>query len=273
MKTARLGNVLGMTGVGLGIAATVGEMPNSLVPQFLACSAVGGGAGYAIAQRVGVTELPQTVAAFHSLVGVAAAATAIGDYVAHLGDPGQLHHPWDGARATAVYLATFIGSITATGSVVAFGKLQGLEGRIFESKALALPGRDQINMGLGAASLGAMGTFIGTDSAALGGAALAVGTVSPAALGVHMTASIGGADMPVVITVLNSYSGWALVAEGVLLQDPLLAAVGALIGFSGGILTMIMCARAQPRATTSRMKLRPPVPPPLPLPPSEGATR
>ena len=106
---------------------------------------------------------------------------------------------------SAVYFAAFIGSITATGSVVAFGKLHGLEGRLFQSKPLALAGRDQLNMGLGAASLGALGVFVGTDSAAAGSAALAVGTVAPAALGVHMTASIGGADMPVVITVLNSY--------------------------------------------------------------------
>jgi NAD/NADP transhydrogenase beta subunit len=98
-KTARLGNVLGMSGVALGITTTIGEMDNSIVPQFVGCMGIGGAAGYAIASKVGPTELPQTVAAFHSLVGIAAAATAVGDYAAHLGDPTSVHHAWDAARA------------------------------------------------------------------------------------------------------------------------------------------------------------------------------
>jgi len=136
-----------------------------------------------------------------------------------------------------LYLATWIGGITATGSVVAFGKLNGNLG----SAPLALPMRDQLNMGMGAASVAAMALFCTNPSPATGFAALTAATGLSGALGLHMTASIGGADMPVVITVLNSYSGWALCAEGFMLHNPLLTVVGALIGSSGAILTHIMC--------------------------------
>jgi len=170
-------------------------------------------------------------------VGLAAVGTAVGDYAAFCLDGGA-HHAMDGVRAGGIYLATFIGGVTATGSVVAFGKLNGNLG----SGALALPGRDQLNMAMGAGSLLAGGAFLADPTnTSLGVASLAATTGLSGALGAHMTASIGGADMPVVITVLNSYSGWALCAEGFMLDNPLLTVVGALIGSSGAILTHIMC--------------------------------
>ena len=196
----------------------------------------GGALGYGIAQRVDPTSLPQTVAAFHSLVGLAAAFTAIGDFLAHRGDPGQL---LDGVGFGARALATVIGGVhRITGSLVAFGKLQGLQPRLEGARA-ARPRPDQHGGSARHARL--HGLFIGNDSA-VGSAPRrsAVGALS-GGLGVHMTASIGGADMPVVITVLNSYSGWALCAEGFMLNKPLLTVVGSLIGSSGAILTYIMC--------------------------------
>lgn len=184
--------------------------------------------------QVGVTELPQTVAAFHSLVGLAAVGTAVGDYAAYLADP--THHAMDGVRAAAIYLATFIGGVTATGSVVAFGKLNGN----MNSAPLALPMRDPINAGMAGTCAVAGAAFL-ANPADNGIAALTTTTALSGVLGWHMTASIGGADMPVVITILNSYSGWALCAEGFMLDNPLLTVVGALIGSSGAILTHIMC--------------------------------
>ncbi|CAM9367023.1 unnamed protein product [Discosporangium mesarthrocarpum] len=235
-STARLGNVLGMSGVAFGVAATVGTLspgPAQLA-QLAALMGVGGIGGYEVAKRVGPSELPQTVAAFHSLVGLAAVGTAVGDYMHHMHDPAVM----DSVRLTAIYLASFIGGATATGSVVAFGKLQGM----LNSKALTLPGRDGMNIAVGLSCLGGLGAFVvGPSSPEMGLALLGLSSIGSGFLGAHMTASIGGADMPVVITVLNSYSGWALCAEGFMLDKPLLTVVGALIGSSGAILTDIMC--------------------------------
>lgn len=235
-KTARMGNVLGMSGVSFGLAATLGMMAPAdagTYGQLALLAGAGGATGYQIAKRVGPTELPQTVAAFHSLVGLAAAGTAAADYLHHMHDPAAL----DAIRLGSIYLATWIGGITATGSVVAFGKLQGL----LKSAPLALPGRDQMNMAAGAASLAALAGFMAQPSPETGLACLGAAALLSGGLGAHMTASIGGADMPVVITVLNSYSGWALCAEGFMLDQPMLTVVGALIGSSGAMLTNVMC--------------------------------
>jgi len=234
--TARMGNMSGMAGVTFGMASAVGSLnwPAATYVQLAAVLGIGGGLGYAIGQRVGPTELPQTVAAFHALVGLAASFTAIADYIGHAAhDPALL----DGVRLTSICLATVIGGVTATGSLVAFGKLNGNLG----SAPLALPGRDMMNMAAGAATLGCVGLLCANVSHSASLAALAGMFVLSGGLGLHMTASIGGADMPVVITVLNSYSGWALCAEGFMLDKPLLTTVGALIGSSGAILTHIMC--------------------------------
>merc|ERR1740139_1590200 len=223
-STARMGNVSGMAGVSFGLAATIGSMDWS-ASQYVQLAAVlgsGGALGYGIGTKVDPTSLPQTVAAFHSLVGLAAVFTGVGDYMAH-----SVHSPelLNGVRLTSVALATVIGSVNGN----------------LASGALSLPMRDQMNMAAGVATLGCMGLFISNPSPATGLAALMGMTALSGGLGLHMTASIGGADMPVVITVLNSYSGWALCAEGFMLNQPLLTTVGALIGSSGAILTHIMC--------------------------------
>lgn len=242
-KTARTGNVLGMTGVAMGIAATTAEMSVAgASPTAFAQVGVLGGLGAAVgavlASGVGPTQLPQTVAAFHSLVGLAAMAGAAGEYLGST----------DLATGTlaAIYLATFIGGVTFSGSLVAFGKLSEMLG----SAPLQLPGRDQLNLGMLLACALGMVSFLdpsvassiaGVDAATLQVGSLGFVAFVSSIMGWHLTASIGGADMPVVITILNSYSGWALCAEGFLLGNPLLAQVGALIGFSGAILTWIMC--------------------------------
>ncbi len=243
-KTARLGNVLGMSGVGLGTLATLGSLhaPMPVMAGVLALLGGGGAVGMQIAKKVGPSELPQTVAAFHSLVGLAALGTAVGDAALYLGNPEIM----DATRMSAIYLASVIGAITATGSVVAFGKLQGL----FSSKALSLPGRDALNLAMGLGTAASAVGFGMTGSPEVALACLGAGSMLSGALGAHMTASIGGADMPVVVTVLNSYSGWALCAEGFMLNSPLLTTVGALIGSSGAILTHIMCV-AMNRQITS----------------------
>ena len=231
-----MGNVSGMAGVSFGLAATIGSMDwnASQYVQLAAVLGSGGALGYGIGSKVDPTSLPQTVAAFHSLVGLAAVFTGVGDFLAHSAHSPEL---LDGVRLTSVALATVIGSVTATGSLIAFGKLNGN----LASDALSLPMRDQMNAVAGVATLGCMGLFVANPSPATGFAALMGMTALSGGLGLHMTASIGGADMPVVITVLNSYSGWALCAEGFMLNQPLLTTVGALIGSSGAILTHIMC--------------------------------
>jgi NAD(P) transhydrogenase len=232
--TARLGAVSGQAGVALGVASTLGHLHPSWSTTACIVGLMGAGAaaGQYIGNRVQPTSLPQTVAAFHSLVGLAASAAAIGDYL-NTPDPTQL----DSVHLASIYLATVIGSVTFTGSIVAFGKLDNR----LSSAPLKLAGRDQINMGLGAATLGAGAVVMAGPEAGTGMAALTGALGTSGILGWHMTASIGGADMPVVITVLNSYSGWALCAEGFMLDMPILTTVGALIGCSGATLTKIMC--------------------------------
>lgn len=247
-KTARTGNILGIAGVTFGLAATTAEMSAagagaSAFEQVGLLGGIGSVIGASVASVVGPTELPQTVAAFHSLVGVAAMAGAAGEYLGN-SHVGQL----DGGTLASIYAAVFIGGITFTGSLIAFGKLSGM----MKSNALALPGRDQLNLVMVSVIALGLAAFVNPDLGALAGidrlspeslqlASLSMAAVLSSVLGLHLVASIGGPDMPVVITVLNSYSGWALCAEGFLLGNALLAQVGALIGFSGAILTWIMC--------------------------------
>ena len=183
-STARLGAVSGQAGVALGIASTFGHLQPSFATTatLVGLMGVGGVAGQQIAQRVELTSLPQTVAAFHSLVGIAASAAAIGDYINS--DISAL----DGVHMSSIYLATVIGSVTTTGSLVAFGKLDGR----MSSTPLKLEQRDRINLGLGAATLGAGAVFAGAPESAVGLAALTSALGTSGALGWHMTASIGG---------------------------------------------------------------------------------
>jgi NAD(P) transhydrogenase len=236
-NTARFGNAMGVLGVGIGTLATLGALATTgsgislpLLTQMALTMGIGGSIGYAISKRVAITELPQLVAAFHSFVGLAAVLESIAAYI---NDYSHL----DMGHMVSIYLGTFIGGVTFTGSLIAFAKLQGL----MASKPWNLPSKNMINIAMAGASLAGFGLFLTNPSMSIGIGCLTAATVLSSALGIHLTASIGGADMPVVITVLNSYSGWALCAEGFMLNNPLLTIVGALVGFSGGILSYIMC--------------------------------
>jgi len=227
MKTKDFGCKLGMCGVAGGMTTTLLEITpgyTSAVAGLVGAGAVG---GLAVGQKVQPMALPQTVAAFHSLVGAAAMVTSIASYSTHPEVGATMHN-------VSAILGDFIGGVTLTGSLVAFGKLNGN----MSNKPLSLPGKNYLNLGGLGLQGGLMYSFLygGGGSPALWGTA-ALST----AMGYHLVGSVGGADMPVCITVLNSYSGWALVAEGFLLDSPLLTIVGSLIGFSGGILTKIMC--------------------------------
>ncbi|KAL7941794.1 NAD(P) transhydrogenase beta subunit domain-containing protein [Trichoderma barbatum] len=232
--TARMGNMLGILGVGTGVLASlaaVGFSPEVLT-QFTGLAAVGAIAGMLIGRRITPTDLPQTVAALHSVVGLAAVLTSIGSVMADVSDLSTLH-------MVSAYLGVLIGGVTFTGSIVAFLKLAGRMG----SRPKILPGRHLINSGLLATNAATFGAFLTMAPGApvIAAGALAANTVLSFIKGYTTTAAIGGADMPVVITVLNAYSGFALVAEGFMLDNPLLTSVGALIGVSGSILSYIMC--------------------------------
>merc|ERR1719402_448275 len=235
--TARLGNALGMIGVSSGVAATLGLLqptPDVLTQMAVTCAA-GGAIGLTIAKKIEFTDLPQLVAAFHSLVGMAAVLTCFATYLHDF--PTFATDPAANVVKTATFLGTYIGGVTFTGSLVAYGKLQG----VLDSAPLLLPGRHALNAGLLAANVGAMGYYFYDPSLNASLSMLGTTTTLSAVMGVTLTMAIGGADMPVVITVLNSYSGWALCAEGFMLNNNLMTVVGSLIGASGAILSYIMC--------------------------------
>merc|ERR1711990_844035 len=195
----------------------------------------GAGIGTTIAKKIEITDLPQLVAAFHSLVGMAAVLTCVATYIDHF--PGFATDPAATMIKSTTFLGTYIGGVTFTGSLIAYGKLNGN----LSSNPLILPGRHALNAGLLAANVGAMGYFLYDPSMSVGLAMLGTTATLSGVMGVTLTMAIGGADMPVVITVLNSYSGWALCAEGFMLNNNLMTVVGSLIGASGAILSYIMC--------------------------------
>jgi NAD(P) transhydrogenase subunit beta len=233
--TSRQGNMYGMIGMGLAIVTTLAlALPSAggfgLIVLGLA---VGGGVGAFIARRIAMTAMPQLVAAFHSLVGLAAVMVAAGAIYAPasfgIGEAGQIH-----AQALVeMSLGVAIGAITFTGSVIAFLKLDGR----MSGKPIMLPARHLINIALGAALVVLIVLLVGTESKFVFWLIVAASLV----LGVLLIVPIGGADMPVVISMLNSYSGWAAAALGFTLGNLALIITGALVGSSGAILSYIMC--------------------------------
>jgi H+-translocating NAD(P) transhydrogenase subunit beta len=233
-ETARRGNLYGIVGMAIAILATVlGPKVTSYVPLLVAML-IGGSIGIYAARTVKMTEMPELVALMHSLVGLAAALVGFASFL----DP-SVH--FAGAEKTIheveIYVGILIGAVTFSGSVIAFGKLSGKIG----GKPMMLPGRHFLNLGLliGAVVLG--GWFINAESTAAGMLPLLGMTVIALLFGIHMVMAIGGADMPVVVSMLNSYSGWAASATGFMLSNDLLIVTGALVGSSGAILSYIMC--------------------------------
>jgi len=233
-ETSRGGNTWGMVGMAIAIATTV-FTPNAsflLIPLGIA---IGGGIGWVVAKKIEMTALPQLVAAFHSLVGLAAvfvagAALAAPNAYGIVAADGGIKV----ASLIEMSLGVAIGAITFTGSLVAFAKLQGL----VSGKPLVFPGQHMLNAGLGLAML----VLIVLFSLSGGSTSLFILiTLVALALGFLLILPIGGADMPVVVSMLNSYSGWAAAGIGFTLGNPLLIIVGALVGSSGAILSYIMC--------------------------------
>ncbi len=233
-ETARKGNFYGILGMGLAILATFlsGEVDNFklLIPLMLG----GGVIGAILAKRVEMTSMPELVAILHSFVGAAAVLVALASFLdpeqASLEGTNKLIHEIE------ILLGVFIGGVTFTGSVVAFGKLRGS----LSGKPLLLPARHLINLGMLGLSIWLGSQFLeqGHDQAWI--SLLIVMGIS-FILGIHLILAIGGADMPVVVSMLNSYSGWAAAAAGFMLKNDLLIITGALVGSSGAILSYIMC--------------------------------
>ncbi len=231
--TARRGNVFGMIGMLIALVATTGVARVHGYALLGVAVAIGASIGAVLAARVEMTNMPQLVAALHSFVGAAAVLVGFASYL-------DTTHQLTGVELTIheveIFVGVFIGAITFTGSIVAFGKLQGL----IRSKPLMLPGRHWLNLAMVAVSLWMGARFLGAP-VNVGIVPLGVMTALAAVLGVHLVMAIGGADMPVVVSMLNSYSGWAAAAAGFMLSNDLLIITGALVGSSGAILSFIMC--------------------------------
>src|ERR1700682_823819 len=233
-STARRGNVYGVTGMLVAVLATLLLAQGAGLEVVLAAALIGGGVGAVLAQRVEMTQMPQLVAVLHSFVGLAAVLIGFTNYLMpaeHFSATERIIHE------TEIYLGVFIGTITFTGSIVAFLKLQGT----ISGKPLVLPGRHLLNLLVLALCIAIGYRFLTAPSSHDGIIALLGMIVLAGALGVHLVMAIGGADMPVVVSMLNSYSGWAAAATGFMLSNDLLITTGALVGSSGAILSYIMC--------------------------------
>lgn len=233
-KTSRSGVVWGIAGMVVALAATVGLASRSITATGLVliavATAVGAGVGLWRARVVEMTGMPELIAIMHSLVGLA--ATFVG-WNGYLDVDAELSGSLLGIHHAEVFIGVFIGAVTFTGSVVAYLKLSA---RI-NSRPLTLPGKHVLNVGALVAFVGLTVAFVVRPNMGL----LIAVTVIALALGAHLVASIGGGDMPVVVSMLNSYSGWAAAASGFLLSNNLLIVTGALVGSSGAYLSYIMC--------------------------------
>ncbi|MDQ6960035.1 MAG: Re/Si-specific NAD(P)(+) transhydrogenase subunit beta [Mariprofundaceae bacterium] len=233
-ETARRGNWYGIVGMMIALIATVLGVVTQHYTILLAALVVGGSIGLLAARRVQMTQMPELVAMLHSLVGIAAIAVGYANFM----DPDQ---HLAGVELTIhdieTYIGILIGAVTFSGSVIAFGKLSGRIG----GKPLTLPARHWLNLGLLLAAIWFGYEFVLQSGAGGGMLPLIIMTVIALLFGMHMVMAIGGADMPVVVSMLNSYSGWAAAATGFMLGNDLLIVTGALVGSSGAILSYIMC--------------------------------
>jgi len=243
-ETSKRGNAFGMVGMLIAIIATIVWLvrmpeyhPSSMLLLFIPMI-IGGAIGVMKAVKVEMTGMPELIAQLHSFVGLAAVLIGFGAFLE------------DGDAATTfqlseIWIGVFIGALTFTGSLVAWGKLSGK----IASKPLAIPGRNWINLGL-VVGIIVCGIWFSNVTGGIAWLPLILLTLMSLVLGCHLVAAIGGADMPVVISMLNSYSGWAAAFSGFSLQIPVLIVTGALVGFSGAILSYVMC-KAMNRSFTS----------------------
>ncbi|MFL6573792.1 MAG: NAD(P)(+) transhydrogenase (Re/Si-specific) subunit beta, partial [Burkholderiales bacterium] len=237
-ETSRRGNLYGMIGMTIAVLATVlgPHVTKAAYPWIVGAMAVGATVGLYAARVVKMTQMPELVALMHSLVGLVAVLVGFANYIDPAASAGL-----EGAEQTVheieIYIGVLIGAVTFSGSLIAFGKLSA---RI-SGKPLLLPGRHWINLVGLLVVLWCGGWFVGAQSVEEGLKPLAIMTVIALLFGIHMVMAIGGADMPVVVSMLNSYSGWAAAATGFMLGNDLLIVTGALVGSSGAILSYIMC--------------------------------
>ncbi|WP_158781529.1 Re/Si-specific NAD(P)(+) transhydrogenase subunit beta [Pantoea sp. BAV 3049] len=233
-ETSKQGNLFGISGMAIALLATILGPDSGNVAWVLLAMVIGGTIGIRLAKKVEMTEMPELVAVLHSFVGLAAVLVGFNSYLDHA--PG-LEAVMENIHLTEVFIGIFIGAVTFTGSLVAFGKLRGK----ISSRPLMLPHRHKLNLLALVVSLCMLIIFVRTDSTVAEVFALIIMTLIALAFGWHLVASIGGADMPVVVSMLNSYSGWAAAAAGFMLSNDLLIVTGALVGSSGAILSYIMC--------------------------------
>jgi len=237
-ETSRRGNLYGMIGMTLAVLATIfgPRVTMAGIPWIIGAMAVGGTVGIYAARVVKMTQMPELIALMHSLVGLAAMLVGFASYI----DPAasaQLTGAEKTIHEIEIYIGILIGAVTFSGSIIAFGKLSGKIG----GKPMLLPGRHWMNLTGLLVVIYFGNVFIHAESVSAGMIALIVMTVIALLFGIHMVMAIGGADMPVVVSMLNSYSGWAAAATGFMLSNDLLIVTGALVGSSGAILSYIMC--------------------------------
>ena len=237
-ESSRRGNLYGIIGMAIAVLATVlgPRVTAAGIPWLIGAMVAGGGIGLYAARTVQMTQMPELVALMHSLVGLAAMLVGFATYI----DPGVASAYSGAAKAIhemEIYIGILIGAVTFSGSVIAFGKLSGKIG----GKPLLLPARHWLNLAGLLIVIYFGREFLRAETMQEGMKPLIVMTVIALLFGIHMVMAIGGADMPVVVSMLNSYSGWAAAATGFMLSNDLLIVVGALVGSSGAILSYIMC--------------------------------
>ncbi len=233
-ETARKGNYYGMLGMAIAIIATTLSSSVTVYGILIVALLIGGSIGARAALKVEMTQMPELVAIMHSLVGMAAVLVGYANFMDStitIGGVEKTIHEME------IYIGILIGAITFSGSVIAFGKLS----ERITGKPLLLPGRHWFNLALLIMAIGLGEMFVQQAEAGSGIVPLLLMTAIALVFGVHMVMAIGGADMPVVISMLNSYSGWAAAATGFMLSNDLLIVTGALVGSSGAILSYIMC--------------------------------
>jgi len=235
-ETSRRGNLYGIIGMTLAVLATIvgPRVAAAGVPWIIAALAIGGGIGVYAAKTVKMTQMPELVALMHSLVGLAACLVGFASYV---DTSVQFTGAEKAIHEVEIYVGILIGAVTFSGSLIAFGKLNGKIG----GKPLLLPARHWLNLAALLVVIWFGREFVNAHDVQSGMTPLVVMTVIALLFGIHMVMAIGGADMPVVVSMLNSYSGWAAAATGFMLSNDLLIVTGALVGSSGAILSYIMC--------------------------------
>ena len=233
-ETARRGNMFGIVGMIIAVLVTIAAFVSNKLEILIVIMVAGGALGFALSRRVQMTQMPELVAILHSLVGLAAVLIGFANFmdasIQFTGVEKTIHE-------VEVYIGIAIGALTFTGSVVAYGKLSGMLG----GQPMLLPARHWLNLAMFVAVIVVAIKFVGEPDHQQAMIYLLIMTAIAMVFGVHMVAAIGGADMPVVISMLNSYSGWAAAATGFMLSNDLLIVTGALVGSSGAILSYIMC--------------------------------